>query len=223
MQKVTFLGHDNASLSMLIESLYCIYRSRFTLDIVTIMDSEQLDNFKVPYLIEGIEKMVLNHNEWLPEVDSFLILGTMVASIKIKIFNFFLEQYSLDHNPYQNIYHPQSVLSKTCKTGNGCSLGPGAVIAPFAKLGNHVSINRNATVGHHSTVSDFATLNPGCNIAGYCHIGKGATIGMGANIIDGKKIGNNTTIGAGALVTKDIPDNVIAYGIPAKVIRQKDS
>jgi acetyltransferase-like isoleucine patch superfamily enzyme len=42
---------------------------------------------------------------------------------------------------------------------------------------------------------------------------------MGVNILDGIKIGKNTIIGAGSVVTKDIPDNVVAYGSPCKIIR----
>jgi maltose O-acetyltransferase len=52
--------------------------------------------------------------------------------------------------------------------------------------------------------------------------GTGTTIGVGANIINGVKIGNNTVIGAGSVVTKDIPDNVVAYGNPCGVIRPNE-
>jgi acetyltransferase-like isoleucine patch superfamily enzyme len=45
---------------------------------------------------------------------------------------------------------------------------------------------------------------------------------MGVNIINGVKIGNNTVIGAGSVVTKDIPDNVVAYGNPCRVIRPNE-
>lgn len=51
-------------------------------------------------------------------------------------------------------------------------------------------------------------------------IGEGATIGAGAVINDQISIGKHSFIGAGAVVTKDIPDNVIAYGTPAKVIKK---
>lgn len=221
MKKITFFGHDNASLSMLIESLFCLYNKDFSTEIVTISNAEQIDHQKVPFELNNIENTILYHEDWLPEINSTIILGTMVASIKEKIYNFFKENYSLQHEQYANIYHPTSVVSESSLLGFGSSLGPGCVLAPFSKLGNHVSVNRNASVGHHSEISDFATLNPGCNIAGFCHIGKGVTIGMGANVIDGRKIGENTTIGAGSLVTKSIPPNVIAYGVPAKVIREK--
>jgi acetyltransferase-like isoleucine patch superfamily enzyme len=59
-------------------------------------------------------------------------------------------------------------------------------------------------------------------MAGNVTIGTGTTIGMGVNIINGVKIGNNTVIGAGSVVTKDIPDNVVAYGNPCRVIRPNE-
>jgi acetyltransferase-like isoleucine patch superfamily enzyme len=46
---------------------------------------------------------------------------------------------------------------------------------------------------------------------------------MGVNIIDGIKVGKNTIIGAGSVVTRDIPDNVVAYGSPCKIIRDNET
>lgn len=57
----------------------------------------------------------------------------------------------------------------------------------------------------------------------YCqdvHIGKNVWIGANVTILPGVTIGDNTVIGAGSVVTKDIPQNVVAYGNPCKVIRQ---
>ena len=45
---------------------------------------------------------------------------------------------------------------------------------------------------------------------------------MGSNIIDNVKIGKNVIIGAGSLVTKDIPDDVVAYGNPCKIVRKNE-
>ena len=52
-------------------------------------------------------------------------------------------------------------------------------------------------------------------------IGDNCYIGAGAIIMNPIKIGNNVTIGAGSVVTKDIPDNCIVAGNPAKIIRRK--
>ena len=51
-------------------------------------------------------------------------------------------------------------------------------------------------------------------------MGDGCTIGMGCNILEGITIGHNTIVGAGSVVTKDLPDNVIAYGSPCGVIKE---
>jgi acetyltransferase-like isoleucine patch superfamily enzyme len=51
-------------------------------------------------------------------------------------------------------------------------------------------------------------------------VGEGTTIGVGTNILNNVKVGKNSIIGAGSVVTKDIPDNVVAYGSPCKVIRE---
>lgn len=50
-----------------------------------------------------------------------------------------------------------------------------------------------------------------------CYFGVGSSV-IGKNI----KIGNNVTVAAGAVVTKDIPDNVVVAGIPAKIIKYKE-
>jgi acetyltransferase-like isoleucine patch superfamily enzyme len=67
------------------------------------------------------------------------------------------------------------------------------------------------------------TLNPAVNIASNVTVGESTLIGIGTNIIDGINIGSNSIIGAGSVVTKDIPDGVIAYGSPCKIIRANEA
>ncbi len=52
------------------------------------------------------------------------------------------------------------------------------------------------------------------------HIGTNCWIGAGSIVLPGVTIGDNTVVGAGSVVTKDLPVNVVAYGLPAKVIRE---
>lgn len=75
--------------------------------------------------------------------------------------------------------------------------------------GGRVEIGDNVSVGH------------GCILHG-CTIKNGALIGMGSIVLDGAVIGENSMIGAGSLVTKDtvIPEGALAFGRPAKVVRQ---
>ncbi len=53
-------------------------------------------------------------------------------------------------------------------------------------------------------------------------IGKKSTIGIGATIIDGVTVGDNAFVGAGSVVTRDVPDNMVVVGAPAKVLRKNE-
>ena len=119
-------------------------------------------------------------------------------------------------------------------------LAPGTHIVGNVEIGNNVGIWYNAvvrgdmegiTIGDNSNVQDNCTLHTGNGFA--LTIGNGVTIGhnavvhgctvigMGSILLNGAKVGKNCIIGAGALVTgkMEIPDNSMAFGNPAKVIR----
>lgn len=74
---------------------------------------------------------------------------------------------------------------------------------------------------HPTIIKEHVTVGHQCMIHG-CTIEKGALIGMSSILLDGAVIGENSLIGAGSLVTKNtvIPPNSLAFGRPAKVIRE---
>ena len=144
-----------------------------------------------------------------------MTLGVYQPSHKIKI----VETLNPDFNKFMSIIHDGLDISYTSKLGRGVLINSKVSIAAHTTIGDFVSINRHVSIGHHTNIEDYCSINPGTNIAGNVTIGEGTTIGMGTNILHTVKIGKNTIIGAGSVVTKDIPDNVIAYGSPCKVIR----
>ena len=93
--------------------------------------------------------------------------------------------------------------------GYGLYIGHGMalVLNPTVKIGNNCNLSQFTTIG--SNHGQAAT------------IGDNVYIGPNVCIVEDIKIGNNVTIGAGSVVTKDIPDNVTAAGVPAKVISDK--
>jgi acetyltransferase EpsM len=70
-------------------------------------------------------------------------------------------------------------------------------------------------------VGDFVNLNPGAAAAGSTRLGEGCYIGAGATVIDKVSVGDWTIVGAGAAVVRDLPPNVTAVGVPARVIKQR--
>lgn len=88
------------------------------------------------------------------------------------------------------------------------------------EIGSNVTITRGVCfVNHDGGVAVFRNEYPSLNSFGKIIIGNNVFIGINSIILPGVKIGNNVVIGAGSIVNKDIPDNVVVAGIPAKVIK----
>lgn len=122
---------------------------------------------------------------------------------------------------FDSVIHPSAVVSDFANIDVGCVICPGVIITYGVKIGRHCIINVNSTIGHDSVIGNFVTICDGSNIAGDAIIGDECWIGIGATIIDGVSIGRNSYIGAGTVATKNIPENVLAVGVPARVIKQR--
>lgn len=145
-------------------------------------------------------------------------LGVTNPSVKKAV----LENFNITELSFINLIHSTSNIASTASIGKGFIIGALSVINAHTKVGDFVSVNRGVTIGHHTIIGNFVTINPGCNIAGNITIGNNTAIGIGTNILDGVNIGENCVIGAGSVVTKDIPNNVVAYGVPCKIIRKNE-
>ncbi|HAM51935.1 MAG TPA: sugar acetyltransferase [Nitrospiraceae bacterium] len=115
--------------------------------------------------------------------------------------------------------HPQAVVATDVRIGEGTVIAAGAVINPATSIGENVIINTCASVDHECHVEDGCHIAPGVHLGGRVKVGKGVWIGIGATVTDRISIGAGSLIGVGAVVLHEIPENVVAYGIPARVIR----
>jgi serine acetyltransferase len=114
---------------------------------------------------------------------------------------------------------PTAILPDSLEIDEGVYINCGAVIGGMSKLARFVFINRAATLGHHVEVAPFASVGPGVATGAHVSIGLGAVLGTAAIILPGVSIGANAVVGAGAVVTRNVPNNAIVVGNPARVIR----
>lgn len=86
-------------------------------------------------------------------------------------------------------------------------------------IGDHCMIAPNVTITTTGHPVEGEFRRKGTQFSLPIHIGNDVWIGAGAILLPGVTIGNNVVIGAGSVVTKDIPDNVVAYGEPCRIQR----
>ncbi|MBN7825079.1 acetyltransferase [Bowmanella dokdonensis] len=120
------------------------------------------------------------------------------------------------------LIHPSAQVSRHSQIGEGTLICANVSVNPFTSLGISCIVNTGAIVEHDCKVSDLVHIAPGCSIAGGVEIGRASFLGIGTNVIQGVRIGSNVQTGAGAVVLKDIKNNQLAVGVPARVIKQRD-
>ena len=104
--------------------------------------------------------------------------------------------------------------------GIGSNIMTGTVITSDVNIEKGALINLNCTIGHDSIIGKFVELSPGVHISGNCKIGDYTVLGTNACVLPKLTIGKNVIVGAGSVVTKDIPDNCVVVGTPAKIIKE---
>jgi UDP-perosamine 4-acetyltransferase len=119
-----------------------------------------------------------------------------------------------------NIISRHTTISRRAHLGKGICIMAGAVINVNTVIGDNCIINTRCSIDHDCQIGKSSHIAPGVTLSGTVKSGEGVHIGTGASVIDGITIGDWSYIGGGAVVVDDIPPEVMAYGVPARVIRQ---
>jgi sugar O-acyltransferase (sialic acid O-acetyltransferase NeuD family) len=129
-------------------------------------------------------------------------------------------QLSLLGERFSIAKHPSAVVAADVAIGPGTMISAGAVINPGSVIGSNVILNTGSTVDHHNQIADHVHIAPGVNLGGAVEVGEGALIGIGAVVMPQRRIGAGSVVGGGSLVHSDLPDHVVAFGNPARIIRR---
>lgn len=126
--------------------------------------------------------------------------------------------YSLAILVYPGVY-----VSESIEIGDGTIIHNGVSLSCDICIGKNVYIQPHAVIGHDNVIGNNSVISTFVVIGGNCHIGSNAYIGLHVPIKEGLTIGNNSIVGMGAVVCRDIPDNVIALGNPARPMKNNES
>ena len=124
---------------------------------------------------------------------------------------------------FPNVVHPSAIVSKKAVVGHGNIFAQNTVVAPYAIIGNFNLLNYQVSIGHNCQIGNYITMNGGVHLAGSSIVEDKVFIGPGAVIIDNIRVGKRSRIGANAVVRNDVPPDVTAVGVPAKIKHKGDT
>ena len=164
-------------------------------------------------VLKTIEKV----SEYFKTVDPSFTIGIGNPILRKKLadkFEFIGGIFSSTISPLANIG------SYDIKIGSGTNILSGVIISNSSKIGMGCIVYYNSIITHDSNIGDFVEISPSATLLGRCAIGSYSQIGSNATILPDIVVGKNVIIGAGSVVTKNIPDNCVAFGTPAKIIKE---
>lgn len=141
--------------------------------------------------------------------------------------NYLREKYlneTLKIFPFLNfpaLVHPTANFGPFSKIGKGTVVMPYTVIGTSASIGSFCILGNQSCVGHDSLLADYSSLSPAATLAGAVTVGLRSAIGLGAKVREKVTIGNDSVLGANSFLNRDLPNNVVAIGTPARVNRMR--
>lgn len=123
---------------------------------------------------------------------------------------------------FVNAIHPSVIISESAKLGQGIVAMAGVIINTNARIGDFTFFATGAQIEHDCVIGNFASVSAGTVLGGHVKLGEFSALTLNVTVLDRLNIGKNTVVGAGSLVLKDLPDNVLSYGNPCKIVRSRE-
>lgn len=112
--------------------------------------------------------------------------------------------------------HPLSYVASTAELGPGCVVLANSAISPSTKIGKCCLVLNNVNIGHDNIIGNYVKFTANSSVGGDLIIGDGSWFGLNCTVRGKLKIGEKSVVGIGAVVTKNIGNNEIWVGNPAK-------
>lgn len=180
-------------------------------EIIGYFDIKEKVNLKeIPYL--GTDESILNYDKNEYEI----INGIGDIKTRNKLFNFLKERnYS-----FKSVIHSSAVISDEAIIGEGVQIMPNVIVQTATSIGDNSIINSGVIVEHDCYIESGVHLSPGAVLSGGVSVYKNTHLGTNCTVLPNITIGNNVLVGAGSVVTKNIENQTISWGNPARERRK---
>ena len=121
------------------------------------------------------------------------------------------------------LIHPQTYIPTSTVIGNGVIIQNGCFISVGVTIKDYAFLQPMCAVGHDCTLEEGCIVSSFDSIAGAVHIGRCSYLGMSVSVKELLKIGDYAIIGMGSAVFKDVPDEMIAMGNPARLMKKNEN
>ena len=135
-----------------------------------------------------------------------------------------------DLTKYNARIEPGALIREMVEIGDNCVIMMGAVLNIGAVIGARTMIDMNVVIGGRAIVGKDSHIGAGTVLAGVIEppnanpvvVGDNVLIGANAVVLEGVKVGNGAVVAAGSVVVKDVEENTVVAGVPAKIIKMVD-
>lgn len=114
------------------------------------------------------------------------------------------------------LIHPTAIIAPTASIGSGTIACPYAIVSDSASVGQFTLLNYGASLGHDASTGDFCVLSPYAALGGGANLGNDVFLGMHASVGPSTKIGDRSKITANCAALKNVPDDALVFGSPAR-------